>query len=320
MKKLIFILLITLSSTITYSQNLIYNGDFELFDSCPTSISTPGDPQLERCSGWKIPTMATSDYYNACASWPASVPINTMGIRTPYSGNAYCGLLIEHCLYSQCDGWWIEYIQSKLIQPLKANYEYLFNGKIAFSNKLNEYAYTSFGAYFSEFTIFKNDNKPLNVNPQIQNANSLFLTDTLNWTEITGKFIAQGDEKYITLGFFIDTTNVDTLRFTDIVIDPNNFASYYYIDDFSLIETGNVFTFPNVFTPNDDGENDIWKPFILKEEDVIEIFNRWGNKIYTVNFKNKGWDGKNTSGKDCSDGVYFYISTSNQKGTIQLIR
>jgi hypothetical protein len=167
-------------------QNLIYNGDFEIYDTCPTSISTPGDFQIEHCTGWYAPTTATPDYFNTCASWPVSVPNNTMGDRTPYSGDGYCGLLIEYCFNPNgiCDyGWWIEYIQSELSNELKSGYEYLFQCHVSLTNKLfAQYAYSKFGASFTASQITRSDAKSFEFIPQIFNGATNHLQDT-NWVE-----------------------------------------------------------------------------------------------------------------------------------------
>ncbi|MDQ3048331.1 MAG: gliding motility-associated C-terminal domain-containing protein [Bacteroidota bacterium] len=307
--------------------NLIYNGDFELYDTCPVIVSQPGDPQLETCLGWKIPTYATSDYFNTCALSIVGVPSNTFGYQIPYSGNAYCGAFVQRggppvSTY----GWWVEYIQSKLVSPLKAGFEYEFSVQVVLSD-INEYAYWKFGAYFSQSPISRSDAKPfIGVIPQIMNVQNNFITDTLNWVEIKGKFIAQGNENYVTLGFFTDTLMPDTLRFTSFVVEPNNHVSYYYIDDCSVYETGNIFEYPNVFTPNGDGQNDEWKPFI-SEEEALDIYDRWGIKVFEITKANQTWDGRTTAGVECVDGVYYFIvknknenSSHTKKGFIQLVR
>ncbi len=68
--------------------------------------------------------------------------------------------------------------------------------------------------------------------------------------------------------------------------------------------------FPNVFSPNHDGENDL---FYFPSEGVTEmyckIYNRWGNLIYEFSQINEGWNGRTNSGKECSEGTYFYVVT-----------
>ncbi len=58
---------------------------------------------------------------------------------------------------------------------------------------------------------------------------------------------------------------------------------------------------PNIFTPNNDGRNDTYKPQLPATSAYeIKIFNRWGSLIFESSDRDKPWDGK-----DISDGVYF---------------
>ncbi len=57
------------------------------------------------------------------------------------------------------------------------------------------------------------------------------------------------------------------------------------------------FTFfaPNAFTPNQDGTNELFLPKGLGWDVTryqLEIFDRWGERIFITNEYNKGWDGK----------------------------
>lgn len=328
---LLFVFLLSLfqNSLLTAQTNLIYNGDFEMYDTCPTFTSSPGDDQVRFCLGWKSATYGTSDYYNVCASGSnVGVPFN-MGFQWPFSGNAYCGVLVQY--YAQGtpanNGWWVEYIQSKLTSRLKSGKEYEFSCRLSLSTNEWGYAFWKFGAYFSQFPVTKTDAKPFDgITPQVMNTVNNFITDTLNWIEIKGKFIAQGTEEYITLGFYIDTLAPDTLRLQTVSgIDPTNNGAYYYIDGCNVLETGIAYEYPNIFSPNGDGENDEWKPFI-KEDEIIEIYNRWGIKIYEISNERQMWDGKTTAGHICTDGVYYYVAKSKdkidniKKGFIQLVR
>ncbi|MBL7883713.1 MAG: gliding motility-associated C-terminal domain-containing protein [Bacteroidia bacterium] len=80
---------------------------------------------------------------------------------------------------------------------------------------------------------------------------------------------------------------------------------------------------PNIFTPNNDGNNDA---FVIRGTGIlsysINIFNRWGNKIFESTNINDSW-----TGGGASDGTYFYIITAktkngkefNEKGYVQLV-
>lgn len=66
---------------------------------------------------------------------------------------------------------------------------------------------------------------------------------------------------------------------------------------------------PNVFTPDGDGSNDIWKSN-LEEASCFtcEIYNRWGNLVYYYTAQESGWDGTLMgTGEFAEDGVYYYV-------------
>lgn len=91
-----------------------------------------------------------------------------------------------------------------------------------------------------------------------------------------------------------------------------------------LVETNSICSFANVFTPNGDGMNDVFK---VNCERIVEfnivIFNRWGNKMFESNDINNSWDGENAP-----DGTYFYIIKAigiddivwDKQGSVSLIR
>lgn len=68
---------------------------------------------------------------------------------------------------------------------------------------------------------------------------------------------------------------------------------------------------PNVFTPNGDGVNDVFRiqgvPNPCWDTIHVEIYNRWGQLIYTSDEVEFSWDGKNSKGKEVSEGTYFVI-------------
>lgn len=65
---------------------------------------------------------------------------------------------------------------------------------------------------------------------------------------------------------------------------------------------------PNTFTPNGDGINDTWDIKYLSSYPgcTVNIFNRYGVKVYSSAGYSEAWDGKN-NGNDLPQGTYFYI-------------
>ena len=64
---------------------------------------------------------------------------------------------------------------------------------------------------------------------------------------------------------------------------------------------------PNCFTPNSDAINDEWvsKGYCIMEYKCY-IFNRWGEKIATLNTIDEKWDGKYKN-QDVAEGIYVFI-------------
>lgn len=68
----------------------------------------------------------------------------------------------------------------------------------------------------------------------------------------------------------------------------------------------------NVFSPNGDQSNDVYT-FIMNGIQSIDILisNRWGEPVFeVVGQPDFEWDGKDPTGKDCTEGVYFYTYTA----------
>jgi gliding motility-associated-like protein len=97
------------------------------------------------------------------------------------------------------------------------------------------------------------------------------------------------------------------------------------------VENCPVFELPNAFTPNGDGQNDLFKPYRSRFIETIDfkVFNRWGQIVFTTSDPLINWNGGNNAGKEVSDGVYFYTCEAYESltgapiilsGYIELIR
>ncbi len=86
---------------------------------------------------------------------------------------------------------------------------------------------------------------------------------------------------------------------------------------------------PNVFTPNDDGKNDVFKVTSINLNSLnVQIYDRWGLEMYSWEGVDGYWDGKAPSGKNSPDGTYYYLINAEgndgkvyeRKGAFTLIR
>lgn len=65
----------------------------------------------------------------------------------------------------------------------------------------------------------------------------------------------------------------------------------------------------NVFTPDGDFENPTFdfNKFAYVKEFHLEVYDRWGKKVFETEDLTDKWDGK-INGKDASEGVYFWLA------------
>ncbi len=75
---------------------------------------------------------------------------------------------------------------------------------------------------------------------------------------------------------------------------------------------------PLIFSPNEDGKNDVWLiPELAYFPDVeVEVFNQWGTVVYTKQkmYHTDPWNGKSNSGHLLPVATYYYILRLNQGG------
>ena len=118
--------------------------------------------------------------------------------------------------------------------------------------------------------------------------------------------------------------------------DTGNFIINYYVSNIynCLDSASKTITihpryesyFPTAFTPNNDGNNDIFKPeYSGIDSYKMYIFNRWGELVFKG--ENIGWDGTQ-NGVNITNGIYSYsiefLDFKNKSfiytGTVNLIR
>ncbi len=70
-----------------------------------------------------------------------------------------------------------------------------------------------------------------------------------------------------------------------------------------------IYILPNAFTPNDDKENDVFKPINSRYINKVEckIFNRWGQLVFETTDPQLNWKGSNLQGNDLAEGTYYYV-------------
>jgi len=64
---------------------------------------------------------------------------------------------------------------------------------------------------------------------------------------------------------------------------------------------------PTAFTPNDDGNNDIFRirGVGISDIEIFRVYNRWGEQLFETSQLSEGWDGT-YKGQKVEQGVYMY--------------
>ncbi|MGB0869752.1 MAG: gliding motility-associated C-terminal domain-containing protein [Flavobacteriales bacterium] len=106
------------------------------------------------------------------------------------------------------------------------------------------------------------------------------------------------------------------------VVEAGLYSLTIRFEDCALTEEINITNkiccetyWPNAFSPDEDGENDVFFPKSDCELGTlkIEIYDRWGKKFYTSNDVNFQWDGYSNSGEKVQIGIYTYIAEYTYK-------
>ena len=317
---------------------MVYNGSFELYDTCPNNLTQPGANQIYAL-GWYIPTFATSDYYHTCdVTATVGVPQNQLGYQDAHTGSAYAGIYYisgRGQTTGQVYFNYSEYLQTRLTATLAAGILYHIQLFVSRADSINGASIPRFagsavdqiGVLFSQNPVLGPDSlfdRLLPYTPSAESAEGVLLTDTTRWQEVNMYYVAQGNENYLTVGFFRDINSVSASYYFHDFDTTDVICSYYYLDDISIMEATQI-EVPNVFTPNGDGTNDL---FVIQApkglHPGITIYNRWGTVTYRNGDGPVAWDGT-FSGNRCTDGTYYYVlevkgTPIKQKGFIRLAR
>lgn len=211
--------------------NLVPNGGFELYDTCPNLAG-----QITRSINW-LNFRGTPDYYHSCSiNGVSSMPNTLFGYQPSHSGNGMAGIEV----YNKTALNFREVIGYSLIQPLGLGQKYYV------SFYINKCSHQSFNLGANNIGVSFSMNAYSNSNPApiVNNAfvfSDTIVTDIMGWYKVQGSFIATQNFQFMMLGNFFDDGHTDTLQPT-----PNSSSAYYFIDDI-CISTDSVYcsTFTN---------------------------------------------------------------------------
>lgn len=200
-----------------FAQNLVNNYSFETHSGCPSTYG-----QVTLATGWfpssnnNNPQFHT-EYLHACGTSMFGAPSNTWGNQAPATGQA-CMATCTTAPTVQPD--YRENIYTTLTSPLVVGVTYNVSFKISHCDN-SQKATNNFGVKFATVPNF-----PINNVSQVYST--AVVTDKINWTTVTGSFIADSAYTYICLGNFM--TDANTTMTTSCSGCSFNLHGYY-LDD-----------------------------------------------------------------------------------------
>ena len=248
MEKYIYIILLLLGVH-SNAQNLATNSSFEIYTTCPASPGQIG--QLGSIVTDWVSNGGDINYFNACSPSCAEFGVcgssaylgvrNRCGYQLPYDGNGYVGILLSGritYLIPPFDTVWAAhtFLGTQLAQILTPGTRYFVTAHISRSGSYYGYegACNNFGFHFYTYPHNAISNSCLtDNNPQVHEPS--IILDSVNWTRISGSFIADSAYQYLALGNFYENANTDTVDMNNKHGAPDNYA-YYYVDYVSVSE------------------------------------------------------------------------------------
>ena len=246
MKKLISLLILFTCACIKIQAqvNYVLNPSFEQFSQCPNNFDQIKFAKnwypLDTIGGFPDDPMCSPEYCNACAG-----SISTVGVprgekydHYPRTGNG----MAEVQMYFD-EGFSIplyrDYLQGKLSTHLLTGIRYCVTFYVTLEQG-SGYAINHIGAYIDDGSIDIGQDSVGCAAPQTgytpQIVETTIINDTLNWVKVQGSFVANGTEKFITIGNFFDKAHTSTIHLPA----SGSEVSWYLVDDVSVIESDAV--------------------------------------------------------------------------------
>lgn len=122
-----------------------------------------------------------------------------------------------------------------------------------------------------------------------------------------GEFMLIGMTNDATENFFDHQTG-ESIAGCYAVTALDNLGNESAQSNIVCVENCPIYNLPNAFTPNGDGQNDLFVPYpyCFVAEVAFKVFNRWGQVVFETNDPSLNWNGENLRGEQLADGTYYY--------------
>ena len=230
---LLTLVALALSATRSPAQNLVPNGSFEEYITCPWALA-----QVDSCVGWRT-WYWTPDYFHSCSKSNLNgVPQNIVVNLLPSHGEAYCGFIA-----TLLTGDYSEILSAELSQELVVGVPVYVSLQLAVGGGGSQldhiHTCDKVGVRFTTteqhwlFTTQLPDYAHLVLSDPIENIGE--------WTTLSGTFVPDSAYRYISIGRF---HTWDSLQFVEVNPDGTTPGAYFLVDEVCVANNPMDCTFP----------------------------------------------------------------------------
>jgi gliding motility-associated-like protein len=199
------------------AQNLVSNCDFSHYVSCPTDYG-----MFDLTADWYSPGEGTTDLCHTCGGGNAGIPNNMWGNEPAYSGTGYGHII---CYYPFQGYTYREYMETELACPLLAGKTYRISFFVSLSDN-SRYAIDGIGLLMTEDPVSQPGSGCINPGSPVtlEQTQGEPVTTKTGWKEINGIYTAIGNEKFLTIGNFMQDGDLTIIDYGGLEFQ---YASYY---------------------------------------------------------------------------------------------
>ena len=318
MTRILLLLFLITTLNICIGQNLVINPGFENYSSLPCDFDTSASQFETLMNDWTVPNHTTPDIcsplISSACNYGNPLSPGSAGLQNPKSGNVMIGMVCENGGYN-------EYLQVPLTSPLITGNSYQAAMYVSLASK-SDFASNGIGMYFSDTMISDPLFDGANYSPQL--LDTATISDTANWTLISGCFTATTAANYLIIGNYFSPCAHGSF------LGGGWPMSYYFFDDISVIQIPECSNgklscsdgmdehqhiLPGIF-PNPI--SDLLTIQNLSAQTKIEIFNLLGARVIECKSPSENLT---IDMRSCAKGIYIlHLIEDQNESTLKLIK
>jgi hypothetical protein len=221
---------------------------------------------------WYIPAWTSPDNYMQNCFMPTYFGLEST--KQAYSEKGFIGIILYDSLNPNAS----EFIETSLINPLVQGKEYCISLFAVASSRCN-FNLSNIHIGFREDSTFQGFTGKLVVDTFYSLVNAP-LKDTVNWTKLSLRFTAMGNEKYLSIGNFSLPEDLNIYSYNAQFVPPYLYRwAYYFFDLITLEECPPDPVAHFAVYPNPSLEGTVYVSNYADTNAVLHLYNALGQRV-----------------------------------------